>query len=43
MKNENTSTDLTGRQKFAKKTSWITWLAFVAIGIAAIVSLTQHH
>lgn len=43
MKNENTSTDLTGRQKFAKKTNWITLVAFAAIVIAVLVSLTQHH
>ena len=29
-------------QKMAKKNSWITWVAFAAIAVAAVISLAQH-
>ena len=30
-------------QKVAKNNGWITWAAFAAIAIAAVITLAQHH
>ncbi len=42
MSQETPKIELTRRQKFAKKTQWITWLAYGVLGLAALASLIKH-
>jgi hypothetical protein len=34
--------ELSRRQKFAKKTQWITWLAFALLALAGLASVLRH-